>query len=147
MPKKFTFSLENILQYRKSLQSDKQLRLHNKKVELDNEKDKLTNIKSLKEKTLQQKNTGKRLDLHKKKVYSEYINQIDDNLKEQGNAVEKSRKKVLQATEKLKEETKRKKILEKLKDKHFESYKEDLKKEEEKVNSEIALRKKYYNSL
>lgn len=144
MPKKFRFSLENILHYRKNLQDDKTLKLHNKKVELDNEETKLQNIKSLKEKTLTEAKTNDqsdRLNILNRKIYDGFVEQINETMKHQHQQIDHTRTKVMQATEELNEETKRRKILEKLKERQLESFKKDLRRKEEKDNSEIALRK------
>ncbi|SRR6056297_1914061 len=144
MPKKFKFSLENILHYRKNLQDDKTLKLHNKKVELDHEQTKLQNIKTLKEQTLTEAkiaNQSDRMNILHRKIYDGYVEQINESMKQQHQRVDHTHGRVMQATEELNEETKRRKILEKLKERQLELFKKDLRRKEEKDNSEIALRK------
>ncbi len=150
MPKKFSFSLENILRYRKNLQDDKTLKLHNKKIELDNEESKLQNIRTLKEKTLSEAITGnqnEQFSLLHRKIYDGYVDQINESITKQHQRVDHSRTKVMQATDDLNEETKKKKILEKLKERQMELFKKDLRRKEEKDNSEIALRKTIKSTL
>ncbi|MFP4547640.1 MAG: flagellar export protein FliJ [Fidelibacterota bacterium] len=150
MPNKFSFSLENILHYRKNLKDDKTLKLHNKKIELDNEESKLQNIKTLKEKTLSEAKTGnqnEQFSLLHRKIYDGYVDQINESIKKQHQRVDHSRTRVMQAKDDLNEETKKKKMLEKLKERQLETFKKELRRKEEKDNSEIALRKTIKSTL
>ena len=148
MPKKFTFSLENILKYRKNLQNNKMIKLHNTKILLETEKEKLSEIETLKSQTLK---SGKienpqKINLLNRQIFHEYVDQINDNISQQNLTINNSRKKVIEATEELNDETKRKKILEKLKEKHLDEFKIDIRRKEEKDNSELALRKSFFNN-
>jgi flagellar FliJ protein len=148
MAKKFRFSLENILKYRKNMQDDKRVRLHNKKVVLESEQSKLQQIKNLKVETL---NDGREADVSQlnileKKIYHDYLQQINQHLDIQDQVVVNSRSAVMAATEELNDETRRKKILEKLKEQHLEGFRKDLRRQEEKDNSEIALRNNYFKN-
>jgi len=148
MPKKFKFSLENILKYRKNLQDNKMLKLHNTKIELESEQQKLSEIKDLKNETLNngQINQTQKINLLNRKIFHEYVNQINDNISQQNQVIRNSKKRVIEATDELNEETKRKKILEKIKEKHQDEFKIDMRRKEEKDNSEVALRKSFYNN-
>ncbi|MBN2280383.1 MAG: flagellar FliJ family protein [Candidatus Marinimicrobia bacterium] len=146
MPKKFSFPLENILKYRRKLQDNKMLKLHQTKMELQAEQEKLTDIKAFKEGLLNngRLETPQKLDLVNRKIYNEFVGQVNDSINKQNRAVNVSKRKVIKATEELDEETKRKKILEKLKERHLEKFKVDQRRKEEKDNSEVALRKSYF---
>ena len=148
MPKKFKFPLENILKYRKNLQDNRILVLHNTKLTLKTEEQKLSEIEHNKQETLE---NGKikqpqEINLLKRKIFHEYVNQINDNITKQNHTVDNSKLKVQKATNDLNEETKRKKILEKLREKHLEEFKIDLRRQEEKDGSEVALRNSFFNN-
>lgn len=124
------------------------LKLHNTKIELESEQQKLSEIKDLKNETLNngQINQTQKINLLNRKIFHEYVNQINDNISQQNQVIRNSKKRVIEATDELNEETKRKKILEKIKEKHQDEFKIDMRRKEEKDNSEVALRKSFYNN-
>ena len=148
MPKKFSFSLNSILKYRESMENKRAITLNNKKIILQSEETKLQNIKELKEKTLvSSKNSDHgRLSILDRKINDEYIAQINQDILNQNHVVTRSKQNVEHARHILNEETKKKKILEKLKDKQFEDFRVDTRRREEKEGSEVALRKNYFSS-
>lgn len=145
MPKKFRFTLQSILKYRENMENEKAIALNSKKMILQSEKSKLQNIKKLKEKTLQQSKStviGK-FDILNRKINDEYLFQINNDITTQNLVIKRSKQNVEHARFNLNEETKKKKILEKLKDKQLEDFRVDLRRREEKEGSEIALRKNF----
>jgi flagellar FliJ protein len=147
MPKKFNFSLENILKYRKSMENDRSINLNNRKIELEREESKLKQINELKEISLEKsRHSGGNLNLLNRKIHYEYLEQMNQNIMKQNRSVQLSEARVEKARQSLQEETQRKKILEKLKDKQYENFKVNFRRQEEKDNSEAALRKNFYKS-
>ena len=147
MSKRFRFSLENILKYQKNLEDDKVINLKNKQYQLTLEKKKLDSAKSLKERVFNDisDNEPGKLDILGKRINQAYVDQLSGHINTQVEIFKKSTESVVNARELLQEETKKKKILEKLKEKQLDKYKIKLRRKEEKDNSEIALRKSFFN--
>lgn len=94
MAKKFKFSLENILKYRKSLQDNKMLKLHNSKIALKSEEEKLEDFHNLKSETLENGKTSdaQNINLLNRRIYDEYVAQINNDILKQKKVVRKSKK-------------------------------------------------------
>lgn len=150
MAKSFTFSLQKIFDFRKSIEEKKAIELSDAQYELKNKQEKLSRLTDRKEEFIsnegRQNKNSEKLNINNLKIQKDYILQLNENIENQIKEVNESNVEVEKKREKLLSATRDKKILEKLKHKYFENYRkmkniEDVKKEDE-VAGRIALNKR-----
>lgn len=146
MSKAFEFSLKKVLKFQNDREDIKANDLKKVKNILRTEKRHLDNLLYEKDNHLgQTKNIIKDKDdisLEKLKASSEYLVQLNNKISSQDKKVKKSDNEVQKVRKDLMEISKNRKILEKLKEKQYQNYKDSNKKEERKIESEIALRRR-----
>ena len=146
MAKSFNFSLKKVLKYRIDQEDLKASDLKKSKAALRLEKNRLKHLQTKKSNHLGETedliNDEETISIERLKTSSDYLAQLNEKISNQDDKVEKSNQKVNQIRKELIETSKNRKILEKLREKHYTNYKEQSKKEERRIESEIALRRR-----
>jgi len=149
MSKSFKFSLKKVLKYKCDKEDIKSNDLKKVKNLLKIEKDNLQKLLCKKDEHLgetQKLKNEDNISLDKLKASAAYLDQLNDQISSQDKKVEESNHKVEEVRKDLLEISKSRKILEKLREKKYQDYKDMSKKEERRIESEIALRKKTRNT-
>jgi len=143
MAKAFSFSLQKVLDIRKHREDQKAIELSRKKAALNKEKEKLKQLRSQKNKALDDESTKENSDLNLNTliVMKEYIEELNSRIKHQNQRVEDKGEQVRKSHKKLVEAMKKKKIVEILKDRKYEEFKKTTNLNETKMIDEIAVRK------
>ncbi|MBO8130553.1 MAG: flagellar export protein FliJ [Candidatus Marinimicrobia bacterium] len=137
--KRRKFPYRKILDVKKSLEDNKKIELKARVSELEVEKEKLKGLNSIKEETLEKDTHDNSLIYLRLK--SEYIQQLNRMIDEQIKTVSDFAEKVDKVRDELSKVHKEKRIMEQLEEKFKLDTLNLQKKEETKINSEIALRK------
>ncbi len=145
MPKKFKFSLEKILRYRKEIEDNQVIQLKHNIHELEQNKTQLSNLVNQKNNFLNSNSDKKNLKLNDRKILSDYIGQMSNEIQNHNIEVNKSLRQVEQSRKELENVTKDRKILQNLKEKHFLTHSKEIKMVEEKRNKEIGIQNTYKN--
>jgi len=144
MAKGFNFSLQKVLEVRQHQENKQAVKLNKSKRVLKTEEQKLDILKDNKKHTLKkQKDDSEKdfkVDLNKLKITQDYIVQLNNHIEDQNEKVQHSDEAVKEDLEKLNEAVKEKKVVEKLKEKHFEEHKKTKNQEINKQQDEIAIR-------
>jgi len=149
MSKSFKFSLKKVLKYKSDREDIKSNDLKKVKNILKIEKDNLQKLLCKKDAHISENQKLKNEDnisLDKLKASAAYLDQLNDKISSQDKKVGESNQKVEKVRKDLIEISKSRKILEKLREKQYQDYKDLSKKEERRIESEIAIRKKTRNS-
>lgn len=136
--KVYRFPYQKILDVRKALEKNKKVELKNRLVELEHEKEKLRYLKSEKEGTFDITEDNSIPDL---RIRADYIHQLNDMIDKQLERIADFNRRLDETRKELIEVNKEKKIMERLEESHRLEYTKNQRKEELKLNSEIALRK------
>ncbi|MCD6100917.1 MAG: flagellar export protein FliJ [Candidatus Marinimicrobia bacterium] len=136
--KVYRFPYQKILDVRKALEKNKKVELKNRLVELEHEKEKLRYLESEKEGTFGITEDNSITDL---RIKADYIHQLNDMIDKQLERIADFSRRVDETRKELIEVNKEKKIMERLEESHRLEYTKNQRKEELKLNSEIALRK------
>lgn len=136
--KVYRFPYQKILDVRKALEKNKKVELKNRLVELEHEKEKLRYLESEKEGTFDITEDNSITDL---RIKADYIHQLNDMIDKQLERIADFSRRVDETRKELIEVNKEKKIMERLEESHRLEYTKNQRKEELKLNSEIALRK------
>lgn len=136
--KVYRFPYQKILDVKKALEKNKKVELKNRLAELELEKEKLRHLKSEKEETFNIAENNSITDL---RVKADYIHQLNDMIDRQLERIADFSRRVDETRKELVEVNKEKRIMERLEENHRVEYTRSQKKEELKLNSEIALRK------
>ena len=137
----YNFNLEPVLKHRKLVEENLQKELAVLKLSLVNEREKLQTYKESRSKFL--------VELHRKQeegttisdvfLYLPFIEQLSKDIEKQKKNVLELENDVEQKRQDLVEATKKKKTLEKLKDKGLKAYKQEMIKNEQKFLNEVAV--------
>jgi flagellar FliJ protein len=127
---RFKFALETLLKYRKSIEDQCRIELASLREKQFREEEKLFKIRDA-QRTMQSK-------LQEKKNYLLYLDNLSQQSVIQRKVISELNNKVIEARDKLIEASRSKKIIEKLRDKKFKQYNQDLLKQENKVVNEIV---------
>lgn len=149
MSKSFKFSLKKVLKYKSDREDIKSNDLKKVKNILKIEKDNLQKLLCKKDAHLGENQKLKNEDnisLDKLKASAAYLDQLNDKISSQDKKVGESNQKVEKVRKDLIEISKSRKILEKLREKQYQDYKDLSKKEERRIESEIAIRKRTRNN-
>ena len=150
MSKSFKFSLHRVLKFQSDKEDLKATDLSKSKQQLKLERDRLKRLQNKKSDHLGRTETlingDNSISLEKLRASADYLSQLNEKISSQNQKVQKSNHEVEKARKDLIEVSKNRKILEKLKEKQYQDYKEKSKKEERRKESEIALRRKTRNN-
>jgi len=149
MSKSFKFNLEKIFKYKTDKEGLKAIDLKRSKDALEKEKQRLEKLHQKKYYCLGQKEAVVNDDiisLEKLKAAAEYLDQLNNKISSQDEKVKESNQEVEQRRNDLLEVSKERKILEKLRERHYQKHLEINKKENNKKESEIALRRRTRNN-
>ena len=140
MNKQFKFPLEKVLDYRKNIENKKAEALNKIKIKKKSEEEILELIKKEKHIMLEDSKKIKKSDLNQLTISSNYLNQLNDKIKESQNRIKDVVKEVDQKLFDLKEASVDKRVVEKLKEKKLVEHKNLIKKFENKKNDDVASR-------
>jgi len=136
---RFTFRLESILQIKLKLEEQAKMEFAAAKVRLNEEEDKLTELKNRKasyERELKKLYMDD-LDILRINHTASAIGIVDGQIKTQGFAVKRAEKQVQIATDKLNTVMQERKSMEKLKENKFAEYMREYNEEESKQTDEL----------
>ncbi len=145
MSKSFKFNLEKIFKYKTDKEGLKAIDLKRSKEALKKEEQRLEKLNQKKYYYLGQKEAVVKqeiISLEKLKAAAEYLDQLNHKINSQDEKVKASNQEVEQRRNDLLEVSKERKILEKLRERHYQKHLEINKKENEKKESEMALRRR-----
>jgi len=137
---KFQFKMDTVLRLRENLEEQKKNEFGRAIAELDRQKEKLNALIKERERMIQEFHEAvkNRIDSRKSDRYNKYIKLLDKKIEDQLIAVKKCEKIVDECRQELIDATKEKKKLEKLKEKQFQQYLIEEKREEQKVTDELV---------
>jgi len=138
MPK-FTFKLQPMLSLKKQLEDQLKNELGKAIQKLEYEKNRLINIENEREEQINliYKESTQGIVVEKLKEYSIYLSFLKDKLEAQKENVNYAQKNVDKYREQLVKAVQEREMLDKLKEKKLEEYKEEVNREEQKLNDEI----------
>jgi len=144
MTKAFEFPLERVLNVRQIIEETRSVKLRKSEVELEQEKQQLKELKSQRENQIQvgrrNSNPGDGLTLNNLMVSRNYLVQLNDHIDGQKKNVAKSSAVVKNDRDEVIQATREKQVVEKLRENHLVDYRQSVRREEEKQESEVALR-------
>ena len=137
---KFQFKMETVLRLRESIEEQKKNEFGRAAAELERQKEKLKAIIAEQRQMIQEFHEAvkARIDSKKSDQYNKYIKLLDKRIEEQQAVVKKCEAIEEACRKELIEATKEKKKLEKLKEKQFQQYVIEEKREEQKVTDELV---------
>lgn len=131
---KFNFKLERVLNYKETIENYKKNRYGMVKQKLDREESILNNFNEYKRSLIDEKNSlSANIKVGDFKIYSSYINTLNDKIKQQEEVVINTKHELEKAKSEMVEAVKEKKTFEKLKENEYEKYIYELKKQEDKL--------------
>ena len=135
----YNFKLERVLNYKEDMETVKKGILGNINNKLSLEEEKLMNYNDNKDQLLKKKNEiQKKTDIRSLKLYNYHLEIISKNIKKQEELINDINIELDKAKEELLEAVKEKKTLEKLKEKDFSEFKNELGKKQEKIIDNIV---------
>ena len=142
---KFQFKMESLLRLRESLEEQKKNEFGRAVAELERQREKLNQLLNEKERMVQEfhENVKNRIDSRKSDSYNKYIKLLDKRIDEQRVIVKKCEDIEKECRFQLIEATKEKKKLEKLREKQFQQYLIEEKREEQKLTDELVSYQTY----
>ena len=137
----YNFNLEPVLKHRKLVEENLQKELAVLKLLLVNEREKLQTYKESRSKFLVelQRKQEEGTTISDVFLYLPFIEQLSKDIEKQNMTVSDLEKDVEQKRQDLVEATKKKKTLEKLKDKGLKAYKQEMIKNEQEFLNEVAV--------
>jgi flagellar export protein FliJ len=145
---KYSFEFEELLNIKSQKEDNVKNNLSKETKILDEEKNHLDYLLSLKEKELTNFNhKGKTIKISDIEIFYTYIDNLDKKIISQKNKVQIISNRVENIRQHLIEISKEKQILEKIKEESFEEYKKEVLKDEDRTNDEIVNFKYFSNSL
>ena len=137
----YNFNLEPVLKHRKLVEENLQKELAVLKLLLVNEREKLQTYKESRSKFLVelQRKQEEGTTISDVFLYLPFIEQLSKDIEKQNKTVSDLEKDVEQKRQDLVEATKKKKTLEKLKDKGLKAFKQEMIKKEQEFLNEVAV--------
>ena len=137
---KFLFKMETVLKLRESIEEQKKNEFGKAAAELERQREKLKEIKQEQKRMIQEFHdmVKKHIDSKKSDQYNKYIKLLDKRIEEQKAVVKKCEAIEEACRKELVEATKEKKKLEKLREKQYQQYLIEEKREEQKVTDELV---------
>ena len=136
----YRFNLESLLNHRRYQEEILQKELADLKIRLDAEKDKLWGLRQKKRETvlqLQEKQTDGR-PASEIKLYLDYVEQLSKKMEAQGQKVLEAERALSKKRQDLVAAMKKRKILDRLKEKGLQAYEQDRLKKERRTMDEVA---------
>ncbi|RKD34436.1 flagellar export protein FliJ [Thermohalobacter berrensis] len=137
--KKFIFKMNNLLEFKEQIENNKKAHYVQALKKYRTEKQKLDNYIINKKKIINQKNKVSEnstiLDL---KHYSLFLTHVNKKIEKQKEVVFTYQQELDNRKKELIEASKEKRMLEKLKERHYENYLYEVKKEEDKITDELV---------
>ncbi len=136
----YQFNLEPLLNHRRYQEEILQKELADLKIRLDAEKDKLWGLRQKKRETvlqLQEKQTDGR-PASEIKLYLDYVEQVSKKMEAQGQKVLEAERALSKKRQDLVAAMKKRKILDRLKEKGLQAYEQDRLKTERRTMDEVA---------
>ena len=131
--------MQKVLDYKKTVEEIKKAEYGKAKRILEDEKQSLVSIIEYKKHlNNQRKTTLPKTKVISLRYYNTYFDQVNGEIKKQENVIEKNQIELDQTKQYLIKATKERKIFEKLKDKQYDEYLYELKKEEDKFVDQIV---------
>lgn len=137
----YNFNLESVLNHRKLLEESLQKELAVLRRSLDNERKMLRNFKKKKSEFLEElkRKQEEGITISDVFLYLPFIEQLSKDIEKQKKNLLELENDVEQKRLDLMEAAKKKKALEKLKDKGLKAYKQEIKKDEQEFLNEVAV--------
>lgn len=137
--KKFNFRFQKLLEYKESIEDQKRS-IYNKELSVyKDEESKLTGLFNKRDDLNKERNhLTSSTTIKGLKLYNQYLTHMQETIHNQKQRVKSKEKDVETAKEKLIESLKEKKTFEKLKEKHYDNYLFEVKKDEEKLIDQIV---------
>jgi len=137
----FRFNLQAVFEYRKSLEKTIQKELSVLKRVLLQERRKIRNLQKGKHSLLKELRERQKISLSASEIllYVRFIEQLSNDIDKQKRKIFEVEKKCDQRRDDLIEATKRRKVLEILKERGFEAYKHQMMKREQDFLDEVAI--------
>lgn len=135
----YTFKLEKVLTYKKDIENVKKGKLGSINKKLNKEEEKLIDYNNYKSKLINKRNEiQKKTDIRSLRLYNEHLESISRNIKKQEELIHEIHIELDRAKEELMEAVKEKKTLEKLKEKDYGEFINEIQKKEEKLIDSIV---------
>lgn len=134
----FKFRLEKVLNYKETVEGFKKSEYGSVNQKLNEEKKTLQEYCDYKSDLIKSKEDSQKTNIANLKLFNNYIGEISKNIQEQENIVENTKKELEHAKEELLLAIQEKKSFEKLKEKDYEEFIAESKKEEAKIVDEIV---------
>ena len=137
----YNFNLESVLRHRKLVEENLQKELAILRLSLVDEREKLRNFKESRSKFLEElkRKQEEGTTISDVFLYLPFIEQLSKDIEKQKKNVLELENDVEQKRQDLVEATKKKKTLEKLKDKGLKAYKQEMTKDEQEFMNEVAV--------
>lgn len=134
----YKFNLQKVLNYKESLENQKKGQLGDANKKLREEENILASYTDYKYELLARKNTSERISIGELKLFNNKLNQITSSIEEQENLVKNIRLEVEEIKKELIVAMQEKKSFEILKEKDYEEYLKESKRQEEKIIDELV---------
>lgn len=135
----YTFKLEKVLSYKEDIENLKKAILGNINNKLSLEEEKLLNYNDYKDKLINKKNEmEKKTDIRSLKLYNNHLTSISKSIKKQEKLIHNINLELEFAKEELLKAVKEKKILEKLREKDYNQFMNEMEKKQEKIIDNIV---------
>ncbi len=142
MAKAFRFSLQKVLEVRRHKENQKAIELGQARHDLFREKDKLIRLEDEKNSffsTIGNEENGN-MKVTALQINESYLTDLNEKIKHQHVSISEKEQVVEDKRQELLQVSKEKKIVEKLKDKQWESHKKDIRRQLTKFEDEVAIR-------
>jgi len=140
MAKAFQFSLQKVLDVREQLEELLSVDLRKRQSTLMKVQQVMHDLNRQKQAALQNPEEKETTSVTLLQLSGEYIQQLNDLIEKQSQIVHQTEKQVEEDRSRLMKATQEKKIVEKLKEKHFKIYRKDRKKKATFMEGEVAQR-------
>lgn len=135
----YTFKLEKVLNYKKDMENVKKGILGNINNKLNTEQEKLLKYNNHKEKLVNKKDkVQEKTNIRNLKFYSDQLKSISKDIEEQEKLIHSIKIELEKAKEELLESVKEKKTLEKLKEKDYDEFLNEMEKKQEEIIDNIV---------
>lgn len=135
----YNFRLERVLNYKETVEGFKKTEYGQINEKLNQEENILLDYNTYKENLIKdQKYSKRKTNVGNLKLFNNYLKDISNNIKTQEEIVDKTKEELERAKEELLVAMQEKKSFEKLKEKDYEEYLDESKREEDKIIDEIV---------
>jgi flagellar FliJ protein len=147
--KKYNFELQSLLNVKEQKEDLLMNQLSTQRKHIQKLEDEISNLKNKRDNNIKEfeNNIKKSSKIYEITSFYSYLEKLDANIKDLNKVLIKETKKLKEIINELKTASKEKKVLDKLKEKDFSSYKRELTIEENKLNDERNSYVHYSNNI